>query len=99
MLKVREIFDGNRSRLQIIAEILRELRAPTRKASIMSHCKMSTAQSGQYLNLMRSSDLIWMDASAVKIAYQRTEGGREFLELYGKMILLLDLGISSPFLV
>ena len=99
MLKVREIFDGNRSRLQIISEILRELRAPTGKASIMSHCNMSTAQSGQYLNLMRSSDLIWMDASAVKITYRRTEGGREFLELYGKMILLLDLGISSPFLV
>jgi predicted transcriptional regulator len=66
---------------------------------MMSHCNMSTAQSGQYLNLMRSSDFIQMSAYAGKVTYQRIEAGLEFLELYTKMALLLDSGISSPFLV
>jgi len=101
MLRMRKIFVGNRNRLQIIAEILRKLRAPTSKTSIMSRCNMSSMQSGQYLNLMRSSDLIQMDdtASAGKVTYQRTETGREFLELYNKMILLLDSSISAPSLI
>jgi predicted transcriptional regulator len=99
MLDLRKVSDRNRSRLQIIAEILRQLRIPVGKANIMSHCNMSTAQSGQYLNLMTSSDLIRMGAYAGKVTYQRTEAGLEFLELYKKMALLLDTGISSPFLV
>jgi predicted transcriptional regulator len=97
MLDLRKVSDRNRSRLQIIAEILRQLRIPVGKANIMSHCNMSTAQSGQYLNLMTSSDLIRMGAYAGKVTYQRTEAGLEFLELYKKMALLLDAGISSPF--
>ena len=99
MLSVTKVSEGNRSRLQIIAEILRQLRMPVGKANIMSHCNMSTAQSGQYLNLMTSNNLIQMGAYAGKVTYQRTETGLEFLELYKKMALLLDSGISSPFLV
>jgi len=99
MLNVRKVSDKNRGRLQIIAEILRQLRTPIGKANIMSHCSMSTAQSGQYLNLMTSSNLIQIGAYAGKATYQRTEAGLEFLELYKKMALLLETGISSPFLV
>jgi hypothetical protein len=40
-----------------------------------------------------------MGADAGKVTYLRTEAGLEFLELYKKMALLLDTGISSPFLV
>jgi len=99
MLNVGKVSNGNRSRLQIIAEILRQLRIPGGKANIMSHCNMSTAHPRQYLNLMTSSSLIRMGADAGKVTYQRTEAGLEFLELYKKMALLLDTGISSPFLV
>ena len=99
MLNLRKVSDGNRGRLQIIAEILTQLRMPGGKANIMSHCNMSTAQSGQYLNLMTSSNLIQMGAYAGKVMYQRTEAGLAFLELFRKMALLLDSGISSPFLV
>ena len=61
---------------------------------------MNTAQSQGYLNLMRSNDLIIrIDAIAGKITYQRTEVGREFLELYNKMALLLDSSISAPSLM
>lgn len=91
--------DTNRSRLEIIAEILRKLRMPTGKTNIMSHCNMNTAQSQGYLNLMRSNDLIQIGAIAGRVTYQRTEAGREFLELYNKMALMLDPSISAPSLM
>jgi predicted transcriptional regulator len=56
---------------------------------------MNTMQSGEYLNLMKSNDLIRVDALAGRVTYQRTETGREFLELYGRMALLLDPCISA----
>jgi len=99
MLKIREVFDGNRNRLQIIAEILKKTREPTGKTNIMSRCNMSSMQSGQYLNFMKSSDLIRADAIAGKVTYQMTQTGREFLELYDKIILLLDPNISAPSLI
>jgi predicted transcriptional regulator len=94
MLRMRKIFDKNRSRFEIIAEILRKLRKPTCKTNIMSHCHMSTAQSGRYLDLMRSTDLIQKDVESGKVTYLRTEAGREFLRLFNKMALLLDPSIS-----
>ncbi|MDH5451576.1 MAG: winged helix-turn-helix domain-containing protein [Candidatus Bathyarchaeota archaeon] len=99
MLRMRKVSDGNRSRFEIIAEILRDLREPTCRTNIMSHCNMNTAQSGQYLNFMASSDLIRIDAAAGKVAYQRTQAGREFLKLFNKMVLLLDPSISPVSLI
>ena len=89
----------NRSRFQIIAEILRKLREPTGKTNIMSHCNMSSIQSGEYLSFMRSNDLIQMDAAAGRVTYQRTATGREFLQVYNKMVLLLEPSISAPSLI
>src|SRR3972149_556013 len=100
MLGMRnEIIDRNRSRLEIIAEILRKLREPSGKTNIMSHCNMSSAQSGQYLDFMESIDLLRTDMIAGKVTYQKTEVGRDYLELYGKMASLLDLSISGPSLM
>jgi len=100
MLGMRnEIIDRNRSRLEIIAEILRKLREPSGKTNIMSHCNMSSAQSGQYLDFMESIDLLRTDMIAGKVTYQKTEVGRDYLELYGKMALLLDPSISGPSLM
>lgn len=96
MLRLESVSDGNRSRFEIIAEILRSLREPTCWTNVMSHCNMSSRQSRQYLGFLMSSDLIHMDAVAGK-KYQRTEAGREFLKQYNKMVLLLDPSISSPF--
>jgi predicted transcriptional regulator len=89
----------NRGRLQIIAEILTVLRVPAGKANITCHCNMSTAQSGRYLNLMRTSDLVQTNTCAGKLTYRRTEAGLQFLEFYKRMTLLLDSSISSAFLV
>jgi predicted transcriptional regulator len=96
---MRNMFDRNRSRFEIMAEILRDLREPTCWTNIMSHCNISSKQSGQYLNLLRSSDLVRIDATAGKVTYQRTEAGRHFLTLYNKIVLLLDPSISAPSLI
>jgi predicted transcriptional regulator len=95
MLRVRKISDKNRSRLEIIAEILWQLRKPTCKTNIMSHCNMSSRQSGEYLSLMESNNLVRMGAEAGRMTYQRTEAGREFLGLFNSMIQLLDSGLSA----
>ena len=99
MLEMRNGSDGNRSRFEIIAEILRDLRRPTCWSNIMSHCNMSSKQSGRYLDVMRSSDLIQIQVAAGKVTYQRTDAGREFLQLFDKMVLLLDPSISPVSLV
>ena len=98
MLRMENVADRNRSRFEIIAEILRALREPTCWTNVMSHCNMSSKQSRQYFGFLMSSDLIQMDALAGK-KYQRTDAGREFLKQYNKMVLLLDPGISLPFLI
>ena len=99
MLRMREVSDRNRSRFEIIAEILGELRMPTCRTNIMSHCNMSSMQSGEYLSLMKSSDLIRMDTMSGKVTFQRTEAGREFLKIFNKMVLLLDSNIPAPSLM
>jgi predicted transcriptional regulator len=99
ILRTKKVSYMYRNKFEIIAEILTQLRVPTGKTNIMSRCNMNTAKSGEYLNLMRSNDLIRMDALPGRVTYQRTETGREFLELYSKMALLLDNSISAPFLM
>jgi len=99
MLGMRNVINRNRSRFEIIAEILRKLREPSGKTNIMSHCNMSSAQSGQYLDFMESIDLLRTDMIAGKVTYQKTEVGRDYLELYGKMALLLDPSTSGPSLM
>jgi len=96
---MRNVIDGNRSRFEIIAEILRELRETSGKTSIMSHCNVSSAQSGRYLDFMESIDLLRTDMIAGKVTYPKTEVGRDYLELYGKMALLLDPSTSGPSLM
>ena len=91
--------DRNRSRFEILAEILRDLRVPIRWTNVMSHCNISSKQSGQYLSLLRSGDLIRQDATARKVTYQRTEAGREFLKQYNKIVTLLDPSISATTMI
>jgi len=67
--------------------------------NIMSRCNMSSTQSGQYLNFMSSNDLIRIDAIAGKVRYQRTDADREFLELYKRMVLLLDSSIYASSII
>ena len=100
MLRARNVSDRNRSRFEIIAEILRDLRRlPICWTNVMSHCNMSSKQAGQYLNFLRSSDLIQMQMAAGKIVYQRTDAGREFLEHFNKIVLLLNPSIPAPSLI
>jgi len=99
MLIPRKVLDRNRSKFEILAEILGNLRKPTCWTNIMSHCNISSKQSGRYLNLLRSSDLIRIDVTARKVTYQRTEAGREFLKHYNEIVTLLDSSISVPSMI
>ena len=99
MSRVRKVSDRNRSRFEIIAEILRKLRQPTCWTNIISHCNMSSKQSKQYLSLLMSNDLIHIDTRAQKVKYQRTESGRKLLKHYGKIVMLLDPSLSAPYLI
>jgi predicted transcriptional regulator len=54
MSNIGKIPEGNRSKLEIIAQILREICLPTGRTCIMSHCNMCFAQSVNYLKLMKS---------------------------------------------
>ncbi|UCH31579.1 MAG: hypothetical protein JSV05_08840 [Candidatus Bathyarchaeota archaeon] len=99
MIRTRNGSDGNRNKFEILAEILRNLRNPICWTNIMSHCNMNSKQSWQYLNLLKSSDLITVQVATGKVMYQRTEAGREFLKHYNKIALLLDPSISPPSLM
>ena len=99
MLGIRNVPDRNRSRFEIIAEILKRLREPASKANIMSRCNMSTAQSGQYLDFMESVDLVHTAAMAGRVTYAKTETGRDYLEVYDKMAVLLDPCVSVPMMI
>jgi predicted transcriptional regulator len=96
MLRIKKRSERNRGRLEIIAEILTELREPAGRTNIMSQCNMSGAQSGQYLHFMKSKDLILKNAARGRATYQRTEVGLKFLEIYNKMALMLDPNVSTP---
>ena len=73
LILMRNMSDRNRSRFEIVAEILTHLRQPTGKTNLMSQCNMNFAQSRQYLTFMKSNGLIQKDAMAGKTTYQRTE--------------------------
>ena len=99
MKEMKTSSDRNRSRFDIIAEILRKLREPACKTNIMSYCNMSSHQSGEYLSFMSLNDLIQIDGVPGKVTYQRTQAGRQFLEVYNRMVLLLEPNISAPSLI
>ncbi len=94
MSSMRKISYRNRSRFEIIAEILGVLRKPTVRTNIMSHCNLNSTQSEGYLSFMRSNNLVRTDAVAGRVTYQRTEVGREFLGLFNSMNRLLETGLS-----
>jgi predicted transcriptional regulator len=46
LILMRNFSDGNRSRFEIVAEILMQLREPTGKTNLMSHCNMNFTNQG-----------------------------------------------------
>jgi predicted transcriptional regulator len=95
MSRINRFSDGNRSKLEIMAKILRRVTKPTGITCILTSCNMSFKQSGYYLELMKSSDLINMNLAEGRVRYCTTEIGQEFLEAYDKMILMLEPVFSN----
>ena len=99
MSRINRFSDGNRSKLEIMAKILRKVKKPTGITSILTSCNMSFKQSGYYLDLMKSSDLIQMNSTDGRARYRTTETGQEFLEAYDKMILMLEPSVFEHVLM
>lgn len=99
MLRLSRNPGRKRSRLEIIAVVLRTLRKPTCKTIIIRRCNLGFKQSEEILGLMRMNDLVRMSLTAGKVMYQRTETGRQFLHHYNQMALMLDPSIPAASLM
>lgn len=71
---------ANRTRIEIIYEMLSVCLTPTSKTHIMYRCNMSLEQLNRYLDLLVSSILLRHSPKERK--YQTTEKGKEFIKQY-----------------
>jgi len=77
-----------RSRMDIMASILKEAKSPSRKTRIMYRCNLSFRQLKAYLKLLIAEGfltVIPIVESARAEAFQVTEKGRGFLEAYDNL--------------
>ena len=95
MSRIKRFSNGNRSKLDIVAKILREVKKPTGITDILLSCNMSFKQSRNYLEFMESSDLIQVNSLIGRVRYSRTETGQEFLKVYDKMIVMLEPNVFA----
>ena len=78
----------NRSRTQIIAEILSLCREPQTKTRVMYQTNLSTRMLKEYLASLLSNGLLEIHHS--KIKYATTQQGLKFLEKYRELAELLS---------
>lgn len=78
-----------RSRLDIMAGILRETTKPSRKTRIMYKCNLSFRQLKVYLKLLVEEGFLKAnpvrESEVVAEAFQITEKGKSFLEAYDNL--------------
>jgi len=83
-------FDGmRRSKMRIIAEILRDAQKPAKKTHIMYDCSLSFNQLKCYLALLKNRALIQKKIDNGSVIYQTTNTGRKFLRDYFNITQLL----------
>lgn len=79
-----------RNRFAIVSEILRQSQNPAKKTHIMYKCNLSFRQLKYYLRFMRLKGLIRRKKNSKTIVYQMTENGEKFLNVYSKIVRLLQ---------
>lgn len=90
MLRISK-FDGRRrGKVEIIAEILTNVRKPAKKTQIMYECNLSFRQLKEYLSFMGRRGLVRANAEEGTVTYKITDAGRSFLDSYSKMARLLQ---------
>ena len=87
----KNVSKSRRSRIAIMAEILRNAKKPTNKTRIMFECNLSFDQLKRYLKFLRKKALIRRKISAGSIIYETTNKGQEFLKKYSNMVRLFQL--------
>ncbi len=88
-LGIGKVSNGNRSKFEIMADILRQLHNPVGRTSLMCHCNMSSAQLDSYLTQMQSADLVCTHTAGRGATYKITEMGKEYLSLFNRIALLV----------
>lgn len=78
-----------RSKMRIIADILRHAQRPAKKTHIMYECNLSFNQLEHYLIFLKKRALIRRKIDNGLIIYQTTNDGQKFLEKYSSIAQLL----------
>jgi predicted transcriptional regulator len=95
ILKVKQ---SNRGKIEILADILNVSTSGIRKTHIMYKANLSYDQVNMYLAELIQRGFIVRDATDEGVLYRTTEGGRELLDFYNKMVDFLkkpELSISA----
>jgi predicted transcriptional regulator len=76
MLRISK-FDGRRrGKVEIIAEILANVRKPAKKTQIMYECNLSFKQLKDYLSFMGRRGLVRANAEEGTVTYKITDDGK-----------------------
>jgi len=95
MLRISK-FDGRRrGKVEIIAEILMNVRKPAKKTQIMYECNLSFRQLRDYLRFVSGRGLVRANAGDGTVTYKITDAGRSFLNSYNNMARLLQTKNSN----
>lgn len=86
-----------RSKLRIVADILKHAQAPTKKTHIMYECNLSFDQLKRYLALLKNRALIRRKTDSGSVVYQTTRDGHDFLKEYSRITRLLQSPEPNPF--
>lgn len=81
----RNILGKRRSKIEIIADILKKSKNPTKKTHIMYECDLSFSQLKRYLGFLKRTELIQRKKNNGAATYQTTENGQNFLKKYSDM--------------
>lgn len=87
---------NNRSRIEIMASILRKARRATKKTHIMNQCNLSFRQLQRYLRSMRTRGLLKREDNGSQTVFEITGKGQKFLTRYSRIALLLGRRRPKP---
>ena len=88
-LAYENIAGKRRSKMRIMADILRHAQKPAKKTHIMFGCNLSFNQLKHYLDFLKERALIRKKMDNGAIIYQTTNNGQEFLRKYSSIARLL----------
>ncbi len=87
---------NNRSRIEIMASILKKARRATKKTHIMNQCNLSFRQLQRYLRSMRTRGLLKRENNGSQMMFETTGKGQKFLTRYSRIALLLGRRKPKP---